>query len=144
VDDLKGVVAGYAKAKIPLEVMWTDIDYMNKFQDFTLNPANFSFAELRPFVDRLHQNGQKYVLILDPGTQRQESVKCTKNGKTKWWLIDLVMCRDQHRPDLRNVRPWDEAGHLSEAERHKLPRQRVAGRRLLPGLHEPARRRILG
>lgn len=79
VDDLKAVVAGYAANDLPLETMWTDIDYMDKFRIFTLDPENYPLSELRPFIDSLHQNSQRYVQIVDPGVA-QANYSVWRNG----------------------------------------------------------------
>jgi len=67
VEDLRYVVENYKKANIPLDTMWNDIDYMQNYLDFTTDAVNYPEHELKKFIEELHEGGQQYVLILDPG-----------------------------------------------------------------------------
>ncbi|KAI0118233.1 glycosyl hydrolases family 31-domain-containing protein, partial [Nemania sp. FL0031] len=68
-----GVVANYSAANIPLEVLWADIDYMDKRQIFTSDPEKYPLDKMRELVDDLHQRGQKYVMMLDPGVHKLDN-----------------------------------------------------------------------
>ena len=45
--EMQEVVDNYTKANIPLDVMWGDIDYMERWRDFTFDPVNFPLAALQ-------------------------------------------------------------------------------------------------
>lgn len=62
------MVAKYKDAGLPLEAMWSDIDYMDRYMDFTVNPDTYPQVEFRKFVDKLHANDQKFMMIVDPGS----------------------------------------------------------------------------
>lgn len=54
------VITNYSKAGIPLETMWTDIDYMYKRWIFTNDPQYFPTNRMREIVDYLHSHEQQY------------------------------------------------------------------------------------
>ncbi|KAI0204191.1 glycosyl hydrolases family 31-domain-containing protein [Astrocystis sublimbata] len=75
------VVANYSAANIPLEAMWADIDYMDKRQDFTTDPELYPLDKMRDLVGELHKNGQKYVMMLDPGIHYRDDYVPYTRGK---------------------------------------------------------------
>jgi len=65
------VVANYSTANIPLETMWTDIDYMYLRRVFTLDPVRFPLELVRQLVATLHARQQHYIMMVDPAVAYQ-------------------------------------------------------------------------
>ncbi|KAG7666115.1 uncharacterized protein J8A68_000371 [[Candida] subhashii] len=65
IQKLRDVVANFKKFDIPLETIWTDIDYMDSYKDFTSDPYRFPQDEYKQFLDDLHKDNQHYVPIFD-------------------------------------------------------------------------------
>ncbi|CAO2651810.1 Nn.00g000930.m01.CDS01 [Neocucurbitaria sp. VM-36] len=71
VDEVADVVSNYRNANIPLETMWTDIDYMDNYKVFTLG-QNFPLDGMRDLIDDLHGNSQHYIVMVDPAVAAQD------------------------------------------------------------------------
>jgi alpha-glucosidase len=52
-------------ADIWAETIWLDIDYMDQYRDFTLDPVTFSPSGVADFFGWLHGNNQHFVPIVD-------------------------------------------------------------------------------
>lgn len=57
------VVTAYSDNNMPLETVYFDIPYMNKYSDFSVDTE--AFKNITGFVETLHNNGQKLVVIID-------------------------------------------------------------------------------
>lgn len=87
------VVANYSKANIPLETQWMDIDYMDKYLDFTLDPVDFSPVDMTAFVTALHNNNQHFIPIVDPGIYvRDDTYDAYTSGmEQNVFVMDMTM-----------------------------------------------------
>jgi len=63
-EEIKAVVNRTRNANIPQDIQYADIDYMDGRRDFTIDPVNF--AGLPKLVDRIKDEGVRFVVILDP------------------------------------------------------------------------------
>jgi Alpha-glucosidases, family 31 of glycosyl hydrolases len=64
-NDLQNVVTKFNQYRIPLDVLWTDIDYMNNYEDFTLDASRYNYGQFSKFIDSLHAANRKFVPIMD-------------------------------------------------------------------------------
>lgn len=67
------VVLNYSRAGIPLETMWTDIDYMDLRRTWTVDPERFPLNMMQQLVTYLHNHEQHYVMMVDPPVSLNDS-----------------------------------------------------------------------
>jgi alpha-glucosidase len=68
---VEDVIDKYAQNQMPLETVYLDIPYMNNYADFTVNET--AFPKLYELADRLHNNSQKLVLIVDAAISAEDA-----------------------------------------------------------------------
>lgn len=71
--------------RIPCDVIWLDIHYMDNFKIFTFNPEGF--ASPKYLNDFLHKNNIKAVYMIDPGVKAEEGYFVDDQGRAGDYFV---------------------------------------------------------
>ena len=80
VEDMQQVADAFTAHELPLDVMWSDIDYMENYKLWTLDPIHYAAPDMQQFVQGLHEEGRHYVMIIDPGVKIEEGYPAYSDG----------------------------------------------------------------
>ncbi len=108
---VREIADGFRSRKIPCDVIWMDIDYMDGFRVFTFNKENFPNPSATNRY--LHKNNFKGIWMIDPGVKVDKNYSVynsgseqdvwvkTKNGKEYNGKVWPGMCAfpDYTRPE---------------------------------------------
>ncbi|WOH13366.1 hypothetical protein DCAR_0832876 [Daucus carota subsp. sativus] len=97
---VEDVVDNYKKAQIPLDVIWNDDDHMDFHKDFTLNPVAYPREKLVAFLDKIHSQGMKYIVLIDPGINVNSTYGVYQRG-----MASDVFIKYHGKPYLAQVWP---------------------------------------
>ena len=113
--DIEGVVEGYRENGIPLDMVYMDIDYMQDYKDFTVNPERFpDFGE---FVQKMKAEKIHLIPIIDAGVKIEQGYDIYEEGVEKGYFckredgsdfVAAVWPGWTHFPDVLNpeARAW--------------------------------------
>lgn len=77
-DEVRQVVKEHRERRIPLDSVYLDIDYMERYKDFTVNGE--SFPEFGKFVEEMRGQGIRLVPIIDAGVKIEEGYDVYEEG----------------------------------------------------------------
>ncbi|CAG8451062.1 6860_t:CDS:2 [Ambispora leptoticha] len=80
IEKIDEIVSQYEKAKIPMEVVWIDLDYMDAYKVFTFHPEHFPPEKFAPYLEKLHECHRKLVVIVDPGIKVEDGYAVYDEG----------------------------------------------------------------
>ena len=114
-EDFRKVAAGYRENHIPLDMIYMDIDYMDSYKDFTLNPENF--PDFPEFVKELKDQELRLIPIIDAGVKVESGYDVYEEGVENRYFcqredgsdfVAAVWPGDTHFPDFLNkdARKW--------------------------------------
>ncbi len=114
-EDIEAVVSGYRDNRIPLDMVYMDIDYMQDYKDFTVNPERFpDFAQ---FVQKMKARGIHLIPIIDAGVKIEQGYDIYEEGVEQGYFckredgsdfVAAVWPGWTHFPDVLNpeARAW--------------------------------------
>jgi alpha-glucosidase len=76
---VKSISDEFRNRKIPCDVLWMDIDYMDQYKVFTFNQS--TFGNPKGLNDYLHTKNFKAVYMIDPGVKKQSGYFVYDQGK---------------------------------------------------------------
>ncbi len=84
---VREIANNFRSKKLPCDVIWLDIDYMDDFRTFTFNPVYF--PNPKGLNDYLHDNNFKSVWIVDPGISIKKGYEPYDTGTLRnYWVLN--------------------------------------------------------
>ena len=91
--DIRECADRYEKAGIPIDMIYLDIDYMDRFKDFSVSPERF--PNLRKLSDDLKSRGIRLIPIIDAAVKVEEGYGVYDEGHEKGYF-----CKDENGEDF--------------------------------------------
>jgi alpha-glucosidase len=91
---VREIAAGFRERKIPCDVIWMDIDYMDGFRCFTFSEDRF--PDPKALNDELHANGFHSVWMIDPGIKVDSDYNVYAQGRAGGHFIPRADGTEYH------------------------------------------------
>lgn len=119
-DEVCEVVDNYRKRNIPIDAVYLDIDYMERYKDFTVNKE--TFPDFADFVKKMREKHIHLVPIIDAGVKIEDGYDTYEEGKKNGYFCKEADGEDfvagvwpgrVHFPDVLNedARRWFGNGY---------------------------------
>lgn len=92
-DEVREVVKKHRKNHIPIDSLYLDIDYMENYKDFTINPD--AFGDFDELVKEMKEQHIHLVPIIDAGVKKEDGYDVYEEGKANNYF-----CKDADGNDF--------------------------------------------
>ena len=105
-EDFREVVKKHREAKIPLDMVYMDIDYMDHYKDFTINEKEY--PDFPAFVEEMKKEKIHLIPIIDAGVKIEENYSVYEEGREKGFF-----CKNRDGSDFEAA-VWPGLTHLPD------------------------------
>lgn len=92
-EEIRQVAAGYRDNRIPIDSIYLDIDYMERYKDFTIHEE--TFPDFEEFVSQMKEQDIHLVPIIDGGVKKEDGYDVYEEGREKGYF-----CKDARGEDF--------------------------------------------
>lgn len=92
-DEVREVVRRYKEENIPIDSVYLDIDYMERYKDFTVNQE--TFGDFDDLIQEMKEQKIHLVPIIDGGVKKEDGYPVYEEGKEKGYF-----CKDENGEDF--------------------------------------------